>query len=52
MIVEREQEIKAFTPREYWTIEADADEKGEAFTAKLSQHHGEKISQFSITDTD
>ena len=52
MIVEREQEIKAFTAREYWTIEADAEEKGEAFTARLNQYRSEKIAQFSITDTD
>lgn len=50
MIVEREQEISEFKPREYWTIEADADEKGETFAARLTQYHGEKISQFSVTN--
>ncbi|MGD9094373.1 MAG: type I DNA topoisomerase [Chromatiales bacterium] len=50
MIVEREEEIEAFKPREYWTIEADLQKARQSFTAKLSQLEGEKISQFSITD--
>jgi DNA topoisomerase-1 len=50
MIAEREDEIEAFKPREYWTLEADV-RKGEApFTAKLSHYENEKLSQFSITD--
>ncbi len=49
MIVEREEEIEKFVPREYWTIEADL-RKGEAakFVGKLSYFEGEKLSQFSI----
>ncbi len=52
MIVEREEEIEAFVPREYWTIEADLEKDGSAFDAKLVQYQGEKITQFSITDGD
>ena len=52
MIVEREMEIEKFVPQEYWTIEADVAEKKKAFAAKLQQYHGEKLSQFSVTDTD
>ncbi len=52
MIVEREDEIEAFKTREYWTIEADAAKKDQAFSAKLTELHGKKQSQFSITDTD
>src|SRR4029079_6748822 len=37
LLVEREREIKAFKPVEYWTIEALLEEKGQEFTAKL--HH-------------
>ncbi len=37
MLVEREREIRAFVPREYWTIAADLEHEGQAFTAKL--HH-------------
>ena len=48
MIVERELEIEAFKPREYWTVEADNNHDGQDFTAKLTQFEGEKIKQFSI----
>ncbi len=53
MIVDREAEIEAFVPREYWTIEADANKKDESerkIEAKLIQLDGEKQQQFSITD--
>src|SRR6184192_2143139 len=52
MIVEREEEIEAFKPREYWTIEADLSHAREAFVAKLIEYHGEKLKQFSITTAD
>ncbi|MEW6354147.1 MAG: type I DNA topoisomerase [Pseudomonadota bacterium] len=51
MIVEREEEIEKFTPREYWTIEADASAKGQNFSAKLIEYQGKKITQFSVTDS-
>ena len=50
MIVEREEEIERFERREYWTIEADLESDGTAFTAKLVRLEGEKLEQFSITD--
>ncbi|MGD8998918.1 MAG: type I DNA topoisomerase [Granulosicoccaceae bacterium] len=52
MIVEREEEIEKFKPREYWTIEADAKAGKKGFSAKLQQYQGKKLSQFSITSTD
>lgn len=51
LICEREEEIRAFVPVEYWTIEAMyKTEKNESFKAKLTQidgkdaelHHGEE----------
>src|SRR5437870_3834025 len=42
LIVEREREIKAFTPVEYWTIEALLEKSGQKFTAKLHQIDGKK----------
>ncbi len=44
LIVEREQEIRAFVPKEYWTIHAMLD-SGEPpiFEAKLSKFKGEDI---------
>jgi DNA topoisomerase I len=44
LIVEREQEIRAFVPKEYWTIHAML-EAGEPpiFEAKLSKYKGEEV---------
>jgi DNA topoisomerase-1 len=53
MIVDREAEIEAFDPREYWTIEADTnklDDSERTIEAKLTLLKSEKIKQFSITD--
>lgn len=44
LIVEREREILAFKPEEYWQIEAElAADQPPAFTAKLWRHAGSKI---------
>ena len=52
MIVERELEIEAFNPLEYWSIESDNKIDGEAFSAKLNLLAGEKVKQFTITNAD
>jgi DNA topoisomerase-1 len=52
MIVERELEIEAFKPKEYWTIEADAAAEDKAFQAKLTHFEGEKLSQFTVNNED
>ncbi len=51
LIVEREEAIEAFEPKEYWTIEADVTKNNQPFSSKLSLYKNEKIKQFSITDT-
>lgn len=51
MIVEREEEIEKFVKREYWTIDADLKHKKQDFSAKLNVYRGEKLKQFSITDS-
>jgi len=44
MIVEREEEVEAFRPEEFWTIDAAfARTSGNAFTASLQEIDGEKI---------
>ena len=48
MIVEREEEIERFKPREYWSIEADLSEANKEFLARLIQFAGDKVEQFSI----
>ena len=50
LIVERELEIKAFIPKEYWSIEADLTTEGQGFKGKLTFLDGDKISQFSVTN--
>lgn len=50
LIVEREEEIEKFVAQEYWTIAAELEQKGQAFTAKLTEYTGEKLTQFSITN--
>lgn len=58
LIVEREEEIERFQSQEYWTIEGEvlkpldnqSDGQGHAFTAKLIEYQGDKITQFSITN--
>ncbi len=50
MIVEREDEIERFEPREYWTIEADLGQDPEQFSANLVRLDGKKLEQFDITD--
>ena len=42
LLVEREREIRAFKPVEYWTIEALLEEDGQQFTAKLHLLDGRK----------
>jgi len=42
LIVEREREIRAFKPTEYWTIEALLEKAGQQFTAKLHHIDGKK----------
>ena len=47
LVVEREREVQAFVPVEYWSLEAELakQEKGEisSFVAKLHRLHGEKV---------
>jgi DNA topoisomerase I len=50
MICEREAEIAAFVPREYWTMDAEAEKAGQAFGARLVEFGGSKVEQFTITD--
>jgi len=43
MIVEREREIRAFKPQEYWSIEALLELNGQRFTARLHAIDDKKI---------
>ena len=50
LIAEREDEITAFKPREYWTIMAEAAKEKDALKARLARYAGEKVEQFTFTD--
>ena len=53
LIVEREQEIRAFIPKEYWTIHAMLDAgTPPLFEAKLSKFKGEDIEVMNQADAD
>ncbi|GIW00670.1 type I DNA topoisomerase [Roseiflexus sp.] len=58
LIVEREREIEAFVPQEYWTIEADllkqnaSDSQRDAFRAMLIERSGKKLEKFDIGASD
>lgn len=43
MICEREEEIEAFVPVEYWSITAELDQKGTIVEAELSKYKDKKI---------
>ena len=49
MIVEREEEIEAFNPKEYWTIGATLGEEDNGFNANLVRLEGKKLEQFDLT---
>ncbi|MDR0485293.1 MAG: type I DNA topoisomerase, partial [Elusimicrobiota bacterium] len=50
IICDREEEIKAFVPEEYWSIEVDLSKKdsGESFKASLHSKDGVKYEKLSI----
>lgn len=43
MICEREEEIDAFNPVEYWTISVELDKSGKTIEAELSKYQDKKI---------
>jgi DNA topoisomerase-1 len=50
LIVEREDEIAAFKPREYWTIDASVAHKEHPFPARLYRFNGKRVEQFTFTN--
>jgi DNA topoisomerase-1 len=51
LICDRELEIEAFRPREYWTVDVDLKTpSGEAFTASLTELNGKKLDKFDLND--
>ncbi|MEF8792287.1 type I DNA topoisomerase [Thiohalorhabdus sp.] len=57
LVAEREQEIEAFEPTEYWSIEADlaaqtGGDEAMPFTAQLVEAEGDKLEKLSIGDSE
>ncbi|MBK0401246.1 type I DNA topoisomerase [Limibaculum sp. M0105] len=53
LIVEREMEIEAFRPREYWSVRALlATPSGETFEARLVSLDGRRLDRFDLGDAD
>ncbi|MGH8444409.1 MAG: DNA topoisomerase I [Solimonas sp.] len=48
LICEREEEIKAFIPREYWTLEAAVEKAAQGFSSRLVEFDGRKVEQFTL----
>jgi DNA topoisomerase I len=49
LIVEREQEIRKFTPKEYWSVTAFFEKNGK-FSGKLFKIDGKSLDKFEVTD--
>ncbi len=50
MICEREDQIAAFVPQEYWTIDAEGEHSQQTFPLKLVEFAGRKVEQFSFVN--
>src|SRR6185437_5921981 len=48
LIVEREAEIEAFRPQEYWTVDADVRTDAGGFSARLIQLDGKKLEKLGL----
>ena len=50
LIVEREREIEAFRPQEYWSVLARLEHLGTQFPARLVKFDGQKLEKLSLGD--
>lgn len=48
LIVEREREIEAFKPQEYWSVVAQLEQDGTQFPARLVKFEGNKLDRLSL----
>jgi len=51
LICEREAEIRAFVPKEYWTVETECANGKSPFAAQLSELDGKKLGKFALPDS-
>jgi DNA topoisomerase-1 len=50
LIVDREREIEAFVPQEYWSVGARMEQDGTEFLTRLVTFEGEKLDRLSLGD--
>src|SRR5579863_5878595 len=50
MICEREAEILAFVPQEYWSLDGEGSHTAQTFPLKLVEYRGQQVEQFSFTN--
>jgi len=50
LIVEREEEIERFVPKEYWSIHLAGEKDKKAIQARLYRFQGKNVEQFSFPD--
>jgi len=50
LLVEREEEIEAFEPQEYWSIDAQTEKDSKNISAKLTLFADEKVKQFTFNN--
>ncbi|WP_374611027.1 type I DNA topoisomerase [Sphingorhabdus sp.] len=48
LIVDRDREIEAFRPQEYWSVTAKMEHKGQGFDARLVRFKGEKLGKMAL----
>ena len=52
LIVEREMEIEAFNPQEYWSVKAQlSTPRGQSFEARLTSLAGKKLDKYDLTNS-
>lgn len=49
LIVEREDEIRKFKPKEFWRVTADLMADKQALSARLTVYQNKKVEQFTVT---
>lgn len=50
IIVDREREINAFVPQDFWQLVANLQKDNHTFTAQLTQIDGRKLEKFDLTE--
>ena len=50
LLVEREEEIEAFEPQEYWSVDAQTQKDKKSISAKLTVFNDEKVKQFTFNN--